>query len=247
MTRARLVARLALILAGVAAAAPAGAEDESYLPLEPGARWEYEVHRDHSFRPAVGPIDRTFRKGSLVRESVRALDGGLHELIERRVETPTSGGGLPPSREQERQVWSTSAGVRLHAIAEVRFEPPLQMLPGAPEPGSRWTVGTLRTGGVAVPFEAEAVGREDVADGDQRWEGCLEVRYVGPVTGTVSVADGPATIREGRIERRIWWKAGVGPVREITTQDAELELPDGSSARIHEVVTVRLVRRHTPE
>jgi hypothetical protein len=254
MTRARFVARLALMLmpALAAAAAPAGVQDGSYLPLGPGARWEYEVHRDHSYRPAVGPVDRTFRKGSLVREYVSARDGALHELLERSVETPISAGGLPPSRELERQLWSTSAGVRLHGIhpdggVEIRFASPLHMLPAAPEPGARWTVGRWRRNGVEALLEAEAIGYEDVVDGAERWEGCLEVRYTGQVSGTIPVAQGPATLREGRLERVVWWKRGVGPVREVTTYDAGLVLPDGSAARIHEVVTVRLVRRQAPE
>ena len=78
--------------------------------------------------------------------------------------------------------------------------------------------------------------------GDTRFEDCLAVRYEGPITGTISVAGGPGRVHEARFERVVWWKEGVGPVREVITIDGELELPEGGRASVHEVSTLRLVR-----
>jgi hypothetical protein len=238
---------VALLLASGGARAAA----ETYLPLGAGARWEYDVHRDHTYRPAEGKTDRTFRAGTSVLEHVRLLDVDgdvVHELRERREET-SLGPGLPANREASIQHWTAADGVVLRATAPiggaiVHFQPPLQMVPAKPETGSRWRVGTWRSNELAIPLEGEVLGRQDLDLDGIRYEGCLEVRYAGPVSGTISVASGSAKIRDVRFERTAWWKAGVGLVQEITTTDGEIELPEGDSARVHEVTTLRLVR-HT--
>lgn len=242
-----------LAIAQVAASAAAHAADDPFLPLGPGARWVFEIHRDHTFQPAVGTIDRTFRSGTAVLEHVRAFeaDGGtVHELRERRDET-SIGSGLPPSSEAATQHWAATSGLQLRAIqplggARVRFDPPLQMLPSQPVIGSGWRVGTFRTAAITIPLEGEVLGWEDLTDDAIRYEKCLKVRYTGAVSGSIAVASGSAKIRNIRFERVVWWKPGVGLVREIVTTDGDIELPEGEGARVHEVTTLRLVRHTAP-
>lgn len=236
-----------------AASASARAAGDAFLPLGDGARWEYKIHRDHTYRPAVGKTDRTFRSGTAVLEHVRAFEadsGVVYELRERREETPR-GPGLPPSSEASTQHWAAANGLQLRAIqplggTTVRFDPPLQMLPSRPEVGSRWRVGTFRTQEIAIPLEGEVLGWEDLTDDAIRYEGCLKVRYSGLASGSIPVATGTAKIGDFRFERIVWWKPDVGPVREVVTADGDIELPEGESARVYEVTTMRLVRHTVP-
>lgn len=253
MAAGRLARSFAWIVLVLLAAAPARAAGDAFLPLGPGARWEYSVHRDHSYRPDAGPADRTFRAGTRVLEYIAPREEGgevRHELRDRRQETPTSP-GLPPSLETSREIWSATRGVRIHAVEalgtpEVRFEPALQLLPPDVAVASRWRVGTWRTGELKMPLEAEALAREDVVLDDQRFEDCLRVRYDGRITGSIPVAGGRAEIAEARIERVAWWKEGIGAVREVTTIEGEIVLPDGKRAQISEVATFRLVQFQPP-
>src|SRR5690606_19344683 len=108
MAAGRLARSFAWIVLVLLAAAPARAAGDAFLPLGPGARWEYSVHRDHSYRPDAGPADRTFRAGTRVLEYIAPREEGgevRHELRDRRQETPTSP-GLPPSLETSREIWS---------------------------------------------------------------------------------------------------------------------------------------------
>ncbi|HEY8495060.1 MAG TPA: hypothetical protein VIN04_14305 [Myxococcota bacterium] len=239
-----------LALSCSVAAGAARAADERFLPLGAGAVWEYTLHRDHTYRAEQGHVDRTFREGRVLLEHVRALEGGVHELRERRDEHPL-GPGLPPSRERTLQRWSAAHGVTLHAFGPVGgeladFAPPLRMLPADPGRERRWTVGAWRAGGVSGRLAGELLGREDVVEGTLRFEDCLKVRYAGPIEGAIQVAGGLATLHEARLERLVWWKAGVGPVRETFTIEGGLRLPDGARARVHEVATLRLARHEPP-
>lgn len=244
----RLLALLALSC--FVAAGAARAADERFLPLGAGAVWEYTLHRDHTYRAERGHVDRTFREGRVLLEHVRALDGDVHELRERREEHPL-GPGLPPSHERTLQRWSSAHGVTLHAFGPLGgdvavFAPPLRLLPADPGRDRQWTVGTWRAAGMSGRLVGELLGREDVVEGTQRFEDCLKVRYAGPIEGTIQVAGGAATLHEARLERLVWWKAGVGPVREQLTIEGGLRLPDGGRARIDEVATLRLVRYEPP-
>lgn len=236
-----------------AASAATRAAGDPFLPLGAGARWEYEIHRDHTYRPVGDKTDRTFRSGTDVLAHVRAIetDGKvIHELRKHR-EEKSMGPGLPPSSEVSTERWANTSGLLLYAIeptggAAVRFDPPLQMLPPTPELGSRWRVGTYRSRDLAIPLEGEIVGWEDLDDGAIPYAGCLKVRYRGSVSGSVSGDTGPAKIQNVRLERVAWWKPGVGLVREIISTDGEIELPEGALARVHEVTTLRLVRHTAP-
>lgn len=245
---ARLLALLALSC--FAATGAVRAADAPFLPLGAGARWEYTLHRDHTFRAEPGRVERIFREGRVLLEHVRTLENGVHELRERREEQPL-GAGPPPSREQTLQRWSSARGVALHAFGPMGgevadFAPPLRLLPADPGRDRQWTVGTWRAAGMSGRLVGELLGREDVVEGTLRFEECLKVRYAGPIEGTIPVAGGAAALREARLERLVWWKAGVGPVRETLTIDGGLQLPDGGRARIHEVATLRLVRHEPP-
>lgn len=247
--RARLL--VPLLLAACLAGGSARAAGEGWLALGPGARWEYEIHRDDRFQPTRGHPERTFRAGRLQVEYVRPLDGGLHEVREHRREEPL-GAGPMPTYETTILVWSSDDALRLHASTRLgeestRFQPPLRMVAEDVAPGARWKVGDWRMGPLSAPLEAEVVGREDVAIDEARFEDCLRVRYAGAVTGMLPVEGGTARVREGRIERVVWWKQGVGPVREETTADAELELPDGRTASLRTISKLRLVRHQPPQ
>jgi hypothetical protein len=62
----------------------------------------------------------------------------------------------------------------------------------------------------------------------------------------VPVHGGSAAIQTGQVERLVWYKEGIGIVRErITTEGAILIPPDGVAARVSEVQNRRLVN-HRP-
>lgn len=240
------------ILLGLLLPAPAHAGDAAWLPLRPGERWEYRVMRDHQFSPANANIDRVFSEGTLVRE-VSGREGASARTRE-TLRLLAAQSGAREEVESSEWRWTDTGGLSIDRVRsenrtpaqEVEYRPPLRWLPAAPEPGARWQVGTLRWDGAEYALAAEVLGREDVVEGTSRWEQCLKVRYAGPITGSVPVHSGPAPIEKGRLERLVWYKDGVGIVREQITTEGELRLPpDGVTARVSEVQSRRLVN-HRP-
>lgn len=220
---------------------------EPWFPLERPGRWGYGLHRDHSYRPESGPVDRTFRRGLVILQVLGAGEGeSLREVREVTMEEPI-GPGAPASRTWLVQQWSSRDGLLLHESrsaedpAPYRYEPPLRFLPANPEPGDRWRVGRVRSAGATALLTGEVLGYEDVTEGDRTWKRCLKVRWSGELSGSTDSALGPLEIRSGRTERLAWLARGIGAVREVTITDAELVLPEEGSARTHEVVTRRLI------
>jgi hypothetical protein len=250
--------RCVLAIGFAALVAPAIARGQTpaaagWLPSRPGGRWEWAVHRDHTYKPADAKADRTFRLARVVADHLRTFEQDgltLHEMRERRQEKPV-GAGLPPTQEETRLLFSDAAGLRLHASAvsggqSTRFDPPLQLVPADPVPGTRWRVGRWEVAGSSVELTGRVLGREDVADGEPAFANCLKLRHTGPVEGVAQIASGAAKIRNGRYERTLWLKEGVGVVREEVVTDGDLELEDGVTARVSEIATQRLIRYDPP-
>lgn len=244
--------RLGIVLVAAACGAPAARAEpaSTWMPLRPGTRWSYALHADHTYRPSAGSIDRTFRRGEVERERLARspdADGAIVRVREVRTERPVGVGGVPASRQQSVTEYGAGDELSVHAFVlepggASRFTPPLRMLPAEPAPGSRWRVGTWRSAGAQVELAGEVLGIAEIEEGGRRFPKALRVRYAGPISGTTPVASGPATIRNGEVAREVWLAPGVGIVREVTTTQAELELPEGAgTARIEEVVTLRLV------
>ena len=89
-------------------------------------------------------------------------------------------------------------------------------------------------------MQGEILGVENL-DRDPACTGCLKVRYRGKPQGTVPIYQGSAEIESGSFERVMWFERGVGIVREEATTKSELKLPDGQTARVVAVTTMRLV------
>jgi hypothetical protein len=238
-----------LLAIGSLAAGRAGAGAEQWFPLRAGERWGYSLHADHTYAPSNAKIDRTFREGAAVFEVTSVGAGAQREVRETRSERQV--GSPLPAPLQRVQHYEVGADLLLRGTSsvgkrdEVRYEPPLRVLPASPESSSPWRVGMIREDGTETEVTGEVLGREDVTEAGMRYEGCLKVRYAGPVRGTTPIYTGPVPIRSGRLERITWLAAGVGIVREVSTLDAEIELPDGVTARISQVLTLRL-RDHRP-
>jgi hypothetical protein len=250
---ARLSRGLLALAVPIAAAFGSGASADvasEWMPLRPGQRSAYEVHRDHSYIPAQGSIDRVFHKGGAV-QTMRSADGvapGAVTVEERTQLEPVQAG--TPESVLEVRVLSAVDGISLLAsgtianegdAAPTRYQPPLRLLPTT-RPGESWNVGTVRDRETSIELRGRVVGVGELTD-DPGCESCLEVRYDGPIAGRIPVYGGEAEILSGRIERRVWHRRGVGIVREVVTIETELKLPDAKRARVASFTTLRLVEQ----
>lgn len=241
---------IALLAAGLLAFAPlaAAAAAEDWLPLGAGRRMLYEAHRDHSFRPENGKIDRLFHKGRMTqrhRDAGSLAPGAV--AIEERMELVPLGAGMV-ERTLEARVFDAADGIVLRASGAIaregedppqRYTPPLRMLP-TDEPGHAWKVGAFRDREMQIELRGEVRRLGPLAE-EPGCESCLEVRYEGPISGQIPVAGGAAKIESGRFERTIWLKRGVGIVREVANVETELLLPDETRASTSHTLTLRLV------
>lgn len=218
------------------------------MPLRPGQRAVYEVHRDHSYIPAQGSIDRVFHKGRAV-QTTRAADGVARGAIavEERIQLAPVQVGAPEATFEVR-VFSAADGIALlgsGAIAKegddppVRYQPPLRLLPTA-RAGESWTIGTFRDRDSSIEMRGEVIGIGKL-DESPGCESCLEVLYTGPISGRVPVYGGEAEILSGSFERRVWYRRGVGIVRDVVEVESEMKLPDEKRARTASSTTMRLV------
>jgi hypothetical protein len=239
--------------AGAQAAGSRGAG--AWLPLAAGAEWLYRTHRDHQFTPDGGAAERQFYLG---RSSQRILQrrgtqaAPQYHLEEVLTERHTQGGPVRSNRVLE--WWSVgSQGTRLHerreeglgdvVIGQNVFDPPLVYVTPQAGPGAGWSVGVARAGTLEVPLAATASAFEDVSIGGLVHESCLKVLYQGPVRGNLEQVDGGRIeVKEGRVERLVWWKAGVGIVQDVTRLEAQVRLPGERGGRIVEVFSKRLER-----
>lgn len=238
----------ALLAAPVAAIA----SDSDWLPLRPGSRHVYQVHRDHSYAPEHESIDRTFHVGTAT-QTMRAADSIAKGAVavEERVRIEPLMYGAKEERFETR-ILSFGDQLLLHgsgAIGQegadppVRYQPPLVLLPGA-TPGTTWSVGTVRDGETRVEMQGEVVGTGPL-EGTPTCKSCLLVRYTGKITGKIPIYQGEAKILSGTFLRRIWMERGVGIVREDTEAETEIELPDGKRAKTAQKQTLRLTE-HKP-
>lgn len=248
--RCLAVARRALLVASLVAlaAAPVRADESDWMPLRSGRRLVYEVHRDHSYQPENASIDRVFHKGRSVqtfRDAAAVAAGAV--AVEERVRLDPVQVGTREDTSEVRVLADRNGLVILGSGAVVgdlrnlpfRYEPPLRLLPNS-EPGESWSVGTYKEGESRIELRGQVIGVGKLAD-PPGCESCLQVRYEGPITGSIPVHGGKATIESGRIERTVWMKRGVGIVREVANVTTAIALPDGTRAKTSHVLTLRLV------
>lgn len=252
--RCSAVARGALLVASLVTleAAPVHADESDWMPLRIGRRLVYEVHRDHSYQPENASIDRVFHKGRSVQtfRDAAALAGGAIAVEERMRLDPVQVGTREDSSEV--RVLAHRNGLVIlgsgAAIGDLRnppfrYEPPLRLLPTS-EPGASWSVGTYEEGERRIELRGQVIGVGKLAD-PPGCESCLEVRYEGPITGSIPVYGGKAEIESGRLERTVWMKRGVGIVRETANVATAIVLPDGTRAKTSHTLTLRLVEDST--
>jgi len=232
-------------LATLLVAQTAAAVDPAWLPLRAGNRWLYELHRDRSYRPLDKSIDRSFETGRGVMTARAARDGPEHafEMLQSMRSEPLDGRkgttSLSSTVMSFGEEWLLHASGPLASDASTpsnRYVPPLRMLPTTAV-GQSWKVGTWREG----DLEIELRGEVRALEAKPECPGCISVRYAGKLKGTIPWEAGSATVESGRLEREIWLQRGVGVVRDVTTTETELQLPDESSAHVVDVMTLRLL------
>jgi len=212
-----------------------------------GHRWVYELHRDRTYQPLEKSIDRSFETGRSVVTVRAARKGpkGAFEMIQRNASRPLTGGDVTTSLTSN--VVTFGGELLLHASGELAsdadlpandYAPPLRMLPTVAN-GESWSVGTWRSGNLSVALRGEV----QALDAEPDCPGCIRVRYSGTIEGTVAMDLGPAAVDSGRLERIVWMKRGVGVVRDETTTETEVQLPDKSKVRLVDVVTLRLLEQ----
>ncbi len=237
----------AAVFAVARASIAASPVEPDWLPLHAGNQWVYEVHRDHTYRPDDGDIDRVFHAGRSVHVAEPVGDGksGAFQIRDTTSLRPTQAGGKPETAITT-FVFSFDGGLRMlgstgtrpdGAINESSYQPPLRMLTTTTI-GESWKVGNYRDGDLKIDLQGEVVGAEKL---DPPCSNCLKVRYRGPVTGSIPIYRGSATIESGRFERVVWMQRGVGIVREMATVESDLRLPEGAHAKILMETTMRLV------
>lgn len=240
---------LGLALAALLATAGGSARADSaaeWFPLEPGGRGRFDVHRDQLTRPAEGSPIRMIWIGR-AEESGDRREGRLRVRTVTRESVVEQNGvatSLPALRSDDVDEYWIAGGdllvQRRERVASGRTElidsPPIRVLAGSLAPGSRWSVGTLRTGDLEIPLDARVVGLEALSlSGGRQLEGCLRVAYRGAIRPA-----GGGGKAGGRWERDAWYARGVGLVQEVTRIEVERE-EEGRPVSFSE--TVRRTRR----
>jgi hypothetical protein len=245
----RLVAVAALLV--VLGPALGRAEDSEWMPLRAGERWVYAVHSDHSYVPERGTIDRVFHTGTTVL-TARAADSvvrGAFAVEEKSRLDPIQQGSVEETLTA--RVLSSSNEVLMHASGSIakpgddpatRYQPPLRLLTTV-GPGESWRVGNFRQDQTEIEMRGEVIGIGALKD-EPGCDACLEVRYRGPISGKIPIYGGDAEILSGSLERVVWYRRGVGAIRDVANVASELKLPDGKLAKTAHTLTMRLVE-HT--
>jgi hypothetical protein len=247
---AALRALFVLVLLGTAPAVRASdaTVDPDWFPLRAGSEWVYEVHRDQTYRPDDAGLSRLFHAGRNIRTASAASDRTPGGFVVREIMK------LVPVDLGERETllaWmllSFQGELRMHATGEtgvdgtedeVVYDKPLRILPTTTA-GASWNAGVFRSGGLSAPIRGEVIGIEDL-EGSPRWSGALKVRLHGSISGKAANSNEPTEVESGEFERLIWFAKGVGIVREVTTMELELKLPDDRRAHTIQVLTLRLL------
>ncbi|RIL04851.1 MAG: hypothetical protein DCC71_12525 [Proteobacteria bacterium] len=235
-----------------AAVAPARADravDPEWLPLRPRAEWTYDTHRDQTYDRAKAAIRRTLHKGRtrMVVESAADRVPGGFRVREQTVLQPIEGRGVRESIAGW-TLYSFEDALRVHAsseiladqsLGEVVYEPPLRLL-ATTTVGESWDAGVFRNGAQRAKVRGEVLGIEDL-EGTPSFDGCLKVRLAGPISGVVSQTEQQGEIESGEYERLLWFARGVGIVRDVTTLEVEMRMPEERRVRLLEVLSMRLV------
>lgn len=194
-----------------------------------GNSWSYRTENDVQYEYPNRPILRSFWTGTEEErvDDVTAHSGGgatvLYKLI-RDSHRPSTPGMTDRARRLVQRLSAGPEGLRLHEIQvpdapppfnqAVRYAEPLQLLRSELHEGESWRVGAWVMGNLAVDLTATVVGRREMTVSGILYPDALEVRYSGPVTGSVEIEGEWALIDTGHYER-IWWLAsGVGLLRE---------------------------------
>jgi hypothetical protein len=256
--RHRIVLRRALAIAVVVAAASLAqraraAADAEWFPLNAGAQWIFDVHRDLTLSPEKAALNRLFYNGRATWIAEPAPDRGAGAYLIRQT-TVQNALAQQPQREAtvEFSVYSFAGELRMlmsgavgagGTASENVYKPPLRILPTTTV-GESWDAGTFRQGDQRALLRGKVIGIEDL-DGEPAWKGCLKVQLQGEITGSTEITDVRAEIVTAHYDRTVWFARGVGIVRDTTTVTSELKLPDGRHAKSLQVSTERLVE-HRP-
>jgi hypothetical protein len=239
--RALALALLTLVAAARAPGTERPALAVSWIPIEPGNRWTYQLERQQtrSLNGVVGRIDRLrgelheeitgpvakFGEGAFeLRETVRGrVEGaaGQHVEVKRSVVAQSGPGYAVMAEEVANDLLS------LRGLA--RFLPPLEQLPPRIQPGVAWHVGLAHYDGMFVDIHGEILGVEPLETPAGRFEGCLKVRYRARVWGEIRVFGTTAPIERGSYISTEWFALGVGRVRADEATVARLRLAGGAS------------------
>jgi hypothetical protein len=239
---------LCMLLCLSAAAHAADSVDPDWLPLRAGAQWIYELHRDQTYQPDNASSKRIFHVGRATGTAEPAPKRAGAVLVRERSELQPVEGSVVPEVLAQWNVYSFGSELLVHASGETRedgsesesvYEPPLRLLPTT-KVGATWSAGTFRTGDQTMEMRGEVLGLEDVP-GTPGWSQCLKVRYRGNVVGSATAEKDRAEIESARFERVVWYARGVGIVRDVTTTESDLKLPDGHTTHSSQILTQRLL------
>jgi hypothetical protein len=235
---------LGLAVVGAAPARASEATWRAWLPLEPGTRLDYALHRDRTTERPGAPLARQFYHGRSRTEVLpeRAEDAGRLRVRLFDVEREANLSGAWSRRRQEVTSYSIDrTGVRLHGFERVDdrhpYDPPLQFLRAPLRAGQSWEVGTLRDGALRVDARAEVVGVESLALDDRSFPDALHVRFEGPVRGKLGSDEDGLVVEEGHYRDDLWLARGVGPIRQVTAIDLRVRDAEGEPLHVSDLVT----------
>ena len=215
---------------------------QEWQPLRAGLRWTYKASGVDTFR--LGGMTQTVNvegtRKVLVREPSAELPGSPYEIVETRALRTSESGTT--HRTIRSWVRGNERGLQGFGVeyedpfsggeqVMVRYEPPLQYLPPKPRVGQKWHVGVAKTDGLRIDLQGEIIGFRDVKTPTGLHRGCLQVRYSGPVSGSLASPEGPLLIQRGTVTMTSYYARGIGPVREQEHQDLTLTMPNGMLVR----------------
>ena len=224
-----------LVAALVLAPAAVPATAFRWLAVDPGHRWEYDVTTERRLLRVGGAEQKQTLKAAHVEEVRRAPP-----RLERRSMVKTLGPeGARVGRVDTVFVLDAS-GFRIaeqtlqldggDSRAETStYETPLLILPAVPRPGDRWTVGTMKVGGLKVRLYAEAIGFEAARTPAGTFRDCLKVKVIGTVSGAIRLGGTLVPVDDGSVNEMAWFAPGVGEVKRESINTSRITLPKGGT------------------
>jgi hypothetical protein len=237
-----------LLLGAAAEAGPRIGAGGEWYPLEKGNRWSYQLTRRRILTLPGGEARESRIEGRTVEEVTRGLGNVAGTKRAFEVVTSTSGEDVATQLQEsttQKSVVSSKGGILTMHTGEIDGAPirvlrPMVSIPSAPRQGMKWDAGALIAEGLRFDLRGEVIGFEDVTTLAGSFSKCLKIRYTGTVSGSTTVEGMQIGLQGGTVDNLVWFAAGVGSVKTVTSFRTAMQLPNGMQAETAEEDTLVL-------